>query len=62
MELRIQGDTSEISDLTNQISDMTAVLTERQTSLQTEFATLETALQQSQQQSNWLVSQIASLG
>ena len=61
MDLRIQGDTSEITDLTNQISDMNAMLTERQTSLQAEFANLETALQQSQQQSNWLVSQIAQL-
>jgi flagellar hook-associated protein 2 len=62
MDLRIQGDTSELSDLTNQISDMNAMLTQRQTSLQTEFANLETALQQSQQQSNWLTGQIASLG
>jgi flagellar capping protein FliD len=37
------------------------MLTQRQTALQTQFANLETALQQSQQQSNWLVSQIAQL-
>jgi flagellar hook-associated protein 2 len=62
IDLRIQGDTSQLSDLANQISDMNAMLTDRQTALQAQFANLETALQQAQQQSNWLVSQIASLG
>ena len=61
IDTRIQGDNSELSDLANQISDMNAMLTDRQTALQTQFANLETALQQSQQQSNWLMSQIASL-
>ncbi len=61
IDLRIQGDTSELGDLTNQISDMNAMLADRQTALQTEFANMETALQQSQTQSNWLSGQIASL-
>lgn len=61
IDLRIQGDTSELSDLTNQISDMNAMLSDRQTALQAQFANLETALQQSQTQSNWLVGQIAQL-
>ncbi len=62
IDLRIQGDRSEIGDLTNQIANLNEMLTLRQTALQAQFANLETALQQSQQQSNWLVSQIASLG
>ena len=44
-----------------QIANLNEMLTQRQTALQTQFANLETALQQSQQQSNWLVSQIAQL-
>lgn len=61
IDLRIQGDTSQLGDLSNQISDMNAMLADRQTALQTEFANMETALQQSQQQSNWLIGQIAQL-
>jgi flagellar hook-associated protein 2 len=61
IDLRIQGDTSELGDLTNQISDMNAMLADRQTALQTEFADMETALQQSQTQASWLTSQIAQL-
>jgi flagellar hook-associated protein 2 len=61
IDLRIQGDNSELSDLSNQISDLNAMLTDRQTALQSQFADLETALQQSQSQSNWLMSQIAGL-
>ena len=61
IDLRIQGDTSELGDLANQIANLNDMLTQRQTALQAQFANLETALQQSQQQSNWLVSQIAQL-
>jgi flagellar hook-associated protein 2 len=61
IDLRIQGDTSELGDLTNQISDLNAMLADRQTALQAQFAAMETALQQSQTQSNWLSGQIASL-
>ncbi len=61
IDLRIQGDNSELGDLTNQIANLNDMLTQRQTALQAQFANLETALQQSQQQSNWLVSQIAQL-
>ena len=61
IDLRIQGDNSEISDLTNQIANLNEMLTQRQTALQAQFANLETALQQSQQQSNWLMSQITQL-
>ena len=61
IDLRIQGDNSELGDLTTQIANLNDMLTQRQTALQAQFANLETALQQSQQQSNWLVSQIAQL-
>jgi flagellar hook-associated protein 2 len=62
LDARIQGETSQISDISNQIDNLNAMLTERQTALQAQFANLETALSQSQAQSNWLSSQIASLG
>lgn len=61
MDQRIQGDTSQLSDLANQIADMNAMLVTRQTALQTQFANLETALQQGQSESNWLMSQISRL-
>jgi flagellar hook-associated protein 2 len=61
LDARIQGETSQISDISNQINNLNAILTERQTALQAQFANLEAALSQSQAQSNWLSSQIASL-
>ena len=61
MDTRIQGDNSEISDIGGQISNLNAILAERQTALQQQFANLEAVLSQNQAQSNWLAGQIASL-
>jgi flagellar hook-associated protein 2 len=61
IDTRIQGDTSEIGDLRDQIDNLNAIVAQRQTTLQAQFANLEALLSQSQSQSNWLASQINSL-
>jgi flagellar hook-associated protein 2 len=61
MDLRIQGDSSQISDLNNQIANMQSALTDRQTQLTNEFAQMEAALSQNQSTSSWLTQQIAAL-
>jgi flagellar hook-associated protein 2 len=61
IDARIQGDTSQISDISNQIENLNAILADRQTALQAQFANLEALLSQNQAQSSWLASQINSL-
>ncbi len=58
---RITGDSSQISNLGNQISSMQSALTDKQNFLVQEFAQLEAALSSNQSESSWLTSQIASL-
>jgi len=62
LSARIDGESSEISDLTASIADWDDRLALRQTSLQNQFAAMEAALSQSQSQSQWLSGQLASLG
>ncbi len=61
LDARIQGDSSQISDISDQITNLNAILADRQTALQAQFANLEALLSQSQSQSSWLAGQIASL-
>jgi flagellar hook-associated protein 2 len=61
IDARVQGDNSEVSDLGDQISNLNAILADRQTALQAQFANLEALLSQNQAQSNWLTSQINQL-
>lgn len=61
LDLRMQGDSSEISALGNQISTMQAALTDRQNQLTQQFAALESALSQNQSTASWLNSQLAAL-
>jgi flagellar hook-associated protein 2 len=61
IDARIQGESAQISDISNQIDNLNAMLTDRQTAIQAQFANLESALAQSQAQSNWLMGQIAQL-
>ncbi|MGZ4174817.1 MAG: flagellar filament capping protein FliD [Solirubrobacteraceae bacterium] len=58
---RMAGDSSQISNLGNQIASMQSALTDKQNFLVQEFAQLEAALSSNQSQSSWLTSQIASL-
>lgn len=61
IDSRVQGDSSQINDLTNQISTMQSALTDKQNQLTQEFANLESALSQNQSTSSWLSSQISAL-
>jgi flagellar hook-associated protein 2 len=62
LSARIDGESSEISDLTTSIADWDDRLALRQKSLQSQFAAMEAALSQSQSQGQWLSGQLASLG
>ena len=61
LDTRVQGNTSEISDLGNQISSMQANLAVKQQSLEQEYSNMEVLLSQNQTQSSWLSGQTASL-
>jgi flagellar capping protein FliD len=58
---RIQDDTSQSSQLTTQISNLTAANQIKQQQLVQEFAQMEAALSQNQSTSSWLTSQLAAL-
>jgi flagellar hook-associated protein 2 len=61
LDARLQGDNSQISDLSNRINSMQSALNDKQAQLQQQFAALEAALSQNQSTSSWLSSQLASL-
>jgi flagellar hook-associated protein 2 len=58
---RIQGDDTQVSDMSSRITDMQAALTDKQNALVTQFAQLEATLSSNQSTSSWLTSQIAAL-
>jgi flagellar hook-associated protein 2 len=58
---RIQGDSAQLSQLDQRISDMQSALTDKQTQLTNQFAALEAALSSNQSESSWLTSQISAL-
>jgi flagellar hook-associated protein 2 len=57
LEERINGDTSQASELTQQISTMNEMLIQREKALQATYAQLESVLSQNTSQSTWLTSQ-----
>jgi flagellar hook-associated protein 2 len=61
LDTRIQGDTAQSNDISDQISNLESILSDRQTALQAQFAALEATLSQNQAQSSWLTGQINSL-
>jgi flagellar hook-associated protein 2 len=61
LDARIQGDNSQLSNLSNQISTMQSGLTDKQAQLTQQFAALEAALSQNQATSSWLTTQLNSL-
>ena len=61
IDLRIQSDTTRISQLGNQINSMQSALKDKQLQLQKQFAAMEAALSQGQSTSSWLTSQINAL-
>jgi len=58
---RIQGDDTQISYLTTQISNLNAANAAKQQELVNEFAQMEATLSSNQSTSSWLTSQIAAL-
>jgi flagellar hook-associated protein 2 len=61
LDTRIQGDTQQISDISARVTQMQSTLADKQTALQAQFAQLEATLSQNQSQASWLTSQIAAL-
>ena len=61
IDTRIQGDNTQLSNLTHQISTMQSGLTDKQAQLTQQFAALEAALSQNQSTSAWLTNQLNSL-
>ena len=61
IDSRIQGDSQQISDISNRIQGMQQTLNAKQTALQAQFAALEATLSQNQSTASWLSSQINAL-
>jgi flagellar hook-associated protein 2 len=61
LEARTTGDTTEITELTSQITTMNEMLALREKALQATYAQLESAISQNTSQADWLTSQEASL-
>ncbi|HLI60890.1 MAG TPA: flagellar filament capping protein FliD [Solirubrobacteraceae bacterium] len=59
---RIDGNTSQVSALGQQISTMQAALTDQENQLVQQFAAMESALSSNSSESSWLTQQINSLG
>ncbi len=61
LETRVNGDTSQITELKSQIQAMNELLVVREKSLQTTYAQLEGVLSKNSSQASWLTSQTESL-
>jgi flagellar hook-associated protein 2 len=61
IDSRIQGDTQQISNISDRIQAMQETLNAKQTALQAQFAALEATLSQNQSTASWLASQISAL-
>jgi flagellar hook-associated protein 2 len=61
IDQRIQGDDSQVTNLTNRISSMTSALNNQEAQLVQQFANLEAALSSNQSTSAWLTSQLTQL-
>lgn len=61
IDQRIQGDSSQVAQLGNQITAMQSALTDKQNALVQQFAQLESALSTNQSMSAWLTSQLPTI-
>jgi flagellar hook-associated protein 2 len=61
MESRLSSEDLKQKSLNDQIASMDVLLTKKQDTLKAQFAAMETALQQSQAQGQWLSGQLAGL-
>jgi flagellar hook-associated protein 2 len=62
LDARITGENDELKELSSNISGWDERLALRQQTLQAQFTAMETALQQSQSQGQWLAGQLGSFG
>jgi flagellar hook-associated protein 2 len=61
LEVRVNGDESQITQLSTQIASMNEILTQREKALQATYAQLESVISQNTAQSDWLTKQTESL-
>lgn len=61
LEAQVSGDTTEMTQLTSQITSMNEMLTVREKALQETYAQLESVISKNTEQSDWLTEQVESL-
>jgi flagellar hook-associated protein 2 len=61
LDTRINGESTRLSELGEQVTTMNELLAVRQKSLQAEYLAMEAAVQASQSQSSWLTSQLTAM-
>ncbi len=61
LEARIEGDTTQTTEMSRRIATMNEMLAVRQKALQSEFTAMESVVQHNQAQASWLSSQMASM-
>jgi flagellar hook-associated protein 2 len=61
LDTRIEGDSTQVTELGSRITTMNEMLAVRQKTLQAEFLAMETVVSQNQAQSSWLTAQLATM-
>jgi flagellar hook-associated protein 2 len=61
LDTRIEGDTTQVTELGSRITTMNELLAVRQKTLQAEFLAMETVVSQNQSQSAWLSAQLDTM-
>ncbi len=61
LDTRIEGDSTQVTELGSRITTMNEMLAIRQKTLQAEFLAMETVVSQNQSQSAWLSAQLATM-
>ncbi len=61
LDTRIEGDSTQVTELSSRITTMNEMLAIRQKTLQAEFLAMETVVAQNQSQSAWLSAQVATM-
>lgn len=61
LDTRIEGDSTQVTELSSRITTMNEMLAIRQKTLQSEFLAMETVVSRNQSQSAWLTAQLATM-
>ncbi len=61
LDTRIEGDSTQVTELSSRITTMNELLAVRQKTLQAEFLAMETVVSKNQAQSSWLTAQLATM-